>query len=374
MRPVRNEVTRTRFRFFAVLLSGIVLAHAIVILGFLWRPWENGFLPAPPPPPAEPQLVLPEVPHRYRQPSTAVNFAAPFRYDTAVDGTLRNLPLSREARTGFLADLDTRHVLWMKDARRAVPVASMVKMMTLLLTFETLENNHDISLNTMVQVTPGATKVARTGIIWLDVKETLPLSSLLKALTIKSANDAAYQVAEFIGQGDVAAFVARMNRRAEELGMPGTMFISPHGLPGPNRTNSLSSAEGMVILGERLLEYPTAMEWTSTQQTSIDRPVLRDGHTILTTTNHLVNPRYPGVDGMKTGFTRDAGFCLTFTACRNGRRLMGCVTGFKTARERDSFCRKLLDWGFERTARIDAGQTEPPPAGPVSSPSRKTNN
>ena len=368
MQPA-NEVIRTRIRVLAILLTVIVLIHAAVLL-FLWHPWSGG-TKVPDTPPAEPQLTLPPVPHRYREPSAQPDFGAPFHYETAVDGTLAELPLSREARTGFLVDLSTRNVLWMKDARRAVPVASMVKMMTLLLTFETLEKDRSIDLETPVQVTAGATKVARTGIIWLDVRETLPLSSLLKALTIKSANDAAYQVADFISHGDVPAFVTRMNARAEELGMPGTMFISPHGLPGPNRTNSLSSAEGMVILGERLLEYPKAMEWTSTQQTVIERPLLRDGRTELTTTNHLVNPRYPGVDGMKTGFTKDAGFCLTFTALRNGRRLMGCVTGFATARDRDVFARRLLDWGYERAAKIDAGQTAPPPAGPVSSPARR---
>lgn len=333
-----------------VLLVGVALIHVAVIGYFYYSKVGKSKTAAVESAAELEQKTKPPRPaSRFRKPSSNPNFGAPFHYATAVSGNLASLPGSREARSGFLVDLNSRNVLWMKDARKPVPIASMVKMMTLLVAFEELDAHPEWSLNTPVKITTGATKVARTGIIWLDTRETMPLVDLLKALTIKSANDAAYQVAEFTGGGDVHAFVARMNAKAAELKMPGTRFISPHGLPDKVRGNSLSCAEAMTILGEQLLEYPDIMSWTTTQLTYI-----RDGRTELYNTNGLINPRWPGVDGLKTGYTRDAGFCLTFTCERDGRRLLGCVTGFKSARRgRDPFVRKLIDWGFARAAELD---------------------
>ena len=170
----------------------------------------------------------------------------------------------------------------------------------------------------------------------------------MKAVTIKSANDAAVQVAEFIG-GDVDSFVNRMNLRAQTLGMTNSHFVSPCGLPDKKKGNSLSCARDMVVLAEQLLEYPDVMRWSTTKQDFI-----REGEkkTMLTTTNKLVNPRWPGVDGLKTGFINASGYCLTFSVLRDGRRIVGCVTGFKSARDRDRFSRKLIDWGYARAAAL----------------------
>ena len=99
----------------------------------------------------------------------------------------------------------------------------------------------------------------------------------------------------------------------------------------------------MVLLGERLLEYPQIMTYFVTPSTTI-----REGNkkTVIRNTNKLIYKTYSSAEGMKTGFTRKAGFCLTFSVVRNGRRLMGCVTGFPTSRERDRFCKNLIDWAF----------------------------
>ncbi len=352
-----DEVAKSRVKILVILLAAVALIHLAVLGVFVIG--KKGSAPEETPAEAAKEETAaakkPEPPvSRYRKPSSNPNFGKPFVYTYAVNGDMPKLPDGKGARSGFLVDLNTRNVLWVKNHRKPVPVASMVKMMTLLTAFEELERRPDWTFDTPVQITRGATRVARTGIIWLDTRETMPLGDLLKALTIKSANDAAYQVAEFAGNGDVTAFVARMNGKAVQLGMPGTKFVSPHGLPDKVLGNSLSTAEGMTILGERLLEYPDIMEWTSTQKTYI-----RNGKTELTNTNGLINPRWPGVDGLKTGYTRDAGYCLTFTCERNGRRLMGCVTGFSSAgrralrKGRDPFVRKLIDWGFERAAAIE---------------------
>ncbi len=358
-----NEISKTRIKLVAVILIVIVLAHIVII---------KMIVPSKPAPVKEEtdqtktEEKAPVISYRYRKLSENQNFGKPFDHSTAVDGNLANQPLSAGATSGFMVDLNTRKVLWMKNQTRSVPIASMVKMMTLLVAFEQLESHPEWSIEMPVKITAGATKVARTGIIWLDTRETMPLIDLLRATTIKSANDAAYQVAETLGGGDINAFIARMNQRAGELGMPGTSFVSPNGLPSKANGNSLSTAEGMVILGERLLEYPPVMEWASTQQTFI-----RDGKTELTNTNKLVNPRWPGVDGLKTGYTNDAGSCLTFTVLRNGKRLMGCVTGYGSSVDRDRFCRKLIDWGYERAAEIDAGKLAPPKPAPVSAAAAK---
>ncbi len=394
-----NEVTRARMQLFAVLLIIIIAAHILLIKLFVFNhPRETepavqtvtatstaatesaaatkqsaAAQPAAAPeepegkpgfwsrlfgssrkPAANPVEKTPEPPpppvYRYKKPTGNPKFGQPFNFATAVRGDLpaNVVPGSTGAGTGIMVDLNTRNVLWEKNSFKMVPVASMVKMMTLLITFEEMEKNPAISLDTPVKITRTVLKVPRTGIIWLDPRETFPLSDLLKAVTIKSANDAATQVAEFIG-GDVNSFIIRMNQRARSLGMTHSKFVSPCGLKDKKYGNSLSCARDMVVVGEQLLEYPPVMQWSTTKQDSIREG---DKKTILTTTNKLVNPRWPGVDGLKTGYTADAGSCLTFSVLRDGRRILGCVTGFKSARDRDRFCRKLIDWGYRRAATL----------------------
>ena len=184
-------------------------------------------------------------------------------------------------------------------------------------------------------------QVKRTGVLWLAPGEVFTMRELLLGVAVKSANDAATQVAEVMS-GDVNTFVERMNKRAAELNLRSMVFYNPCGLPDRRERDALGCAADMVMLGERLLEYPFLVEMCSTQQSSI-----RDGKTVFTNTNRLINPRYPGVDGLKTGFINRSGFCLTFSVLRNNRRIMGCVTGFKHAPDRDRFCRKLIDWAYD---------------------------
>ncbi len=284
---------------------------------------------------------------RYRVPSANPNFGKPFDFSKADRSNmpLRLVPNLKEWNgTGIIVDMDTRQVLWAKDPHKSVPVASMVKMMTMLLVAEELERDPELTLDTKIPITRSAidTLPERSGLLWLvPGKEEFTVRELLLGVAVKSANDAATQLAEKVG-GSVSAFVERMNKRAGELGMKSTTFLNPCGLTDKQRRNSKSSAADMVILGERLLEYPFLMEMCSTKQSAI-----RDGKTVFTTTNKLIAPHYPGVDGLKTGYIRAAGSCLTFSVLRNNRRIVGCVTGFTHSKDRDYFCRRLIDWAYD---------------------------
>ena len=287
--------------------------------------------------------------YRYFVPSKNPLFGSPLDYSTAFRGNLpaKTVPGSAGARSGIIVDMDTRRVLWEKNSSRPVPIASMAKMMTMLLVMEQLEKRPQIALNTPVTVTQTARDVPRTGVLYLAPGEKFTVQELMIATAVKSANDAATLLAEYFG-GNVTTFVAMMNRKAQLLKLRQTSFINPCGLP-MNKQNSLGSAANMVLLGEQLLQYPVVMQWCNIKSSSI-----RNGKTVFVNTNKLVNPRYPGVDGMKTGYIRAAGSCLTFSALRNGRRIMGCVTGFKSSRDRDYFCRRLIDWAYKQPGKVTA--------------------
>lgn len=296
--------------------------------------------------------VRPPRTYRYKKPSDNPLFGKPFNFEYAKHGDFseKEVPGSRGATSGIMIDLSTHNVLWEKNSAKQVPIASMVKMMTLYTALEELEEKPALSLDSPVQISPEVLKVQRTGIIWLDPRETFPLSDLMKAAAIKSANDAAVQIALFLGNGDQEAFITKMNAKALELGMTGSNFVSPCGLPDRKKGNSVSTAQDMAILAEHLLQYPKYLEWSTTK---LDYIREGDKRTMLNATNKLVNPRWPGVDGLKTGYTDDAGYCLTFSVLRDGRRIVGCVTGFQSASKgRDPFCRKLIDWGYKRAAEL----------------------
>ena len=296
-----------------------------------------------------PEVVPQKTITLYRKNVTDVpNSKAPFDFSKARHGNLPEslVPGSKLATSGIVVDLSTRKVLWEKNCRSKIGTASMAKLMTLLLFMEYLDSQSELTLESEVTVPAGVMKVPRTGVVYLAPGEKFLYSDIVKAAAIKSANDAAEMLALCV-DSDTDKFVERMNKRAVELGMKNTRFVNAHGLTKYTEKNkqdySTSTTLDMVILAENLLEYPVLMEYSSTQQATLrkEKPL------IYTNTNKLINPRYPGVDGMKTGFTRAAGFCLTFSAKRNGKRIMGCVAGFQSRVDRDRFCRKLVDWSFD---------------------------
>lgn len=301
--------------------------------------------PATPPPTesvTKQPTPTPEVkPATPATPEAPTNIFPSTPYDFAGAVSFIGLPNERGCRTGILVDPAKRKVLWAKSAEKAVPIASMTKMMTMLLAEEAIQAGR-VSRETVIPVSVEAYKIGGSQ-VWLDPKEAFPLSELMKAIAIKSANDAAYLVGEYLGSGDIGAFIKEMNRRAKALGMTHTTFYDAHGLGDAAKRDNLASAYDMVLLGEHLLRYPETMRLASTRMDTF-----RNGKTELKNHNNLVYQRVTGVDGLKTGYTRASGYCVTFSCLRGGRRLLGCVTGFASAKERDAFCKALLAWGYTK--------------------------
>lgn len=330
-----------------VILVLVVLAHIFFISPLI------SSKPELKPEQAPPQIIVEaNAPARktYKIASRNPQFGKFFDYRKAVWANKLPVAGCKQARTGILVDLDSHKVLWAKSPRKGVPIASMTKMMTLLLALEALDKRSDLELDTPIKVSPGAAGMGGSQ-VYLDVKETHTFGELLKTMAIKSANDSAYLVAEYIGDGSMAHFVAAMNKRAYKLRMPSTNFVNVHGLTSDNKTNSTSSPEGLAILAEQLLQYPLLVKWTSTKHAYF-RPEGSKGCQFLTNTNHSLL-KCPGVDGMKTGYTRVAGFCVTATCLRGGKRLVAVVSGFKTYNARKAFVSKLFNWGYTRALELE---------------------
>ncbi|MBE6405317.1 MAG: D-alanyl-D-alanine carboxypeptidase [Lentisphaerae bacterium] len=274
----------------------------------------------------------------------------PYDYDNASSGSIPKVK-ALPGKSGIVVDLETRRVLWSKNANKVAPIASMTKLMTMLVAYEMVEDpSNSYSLETPVKVSRAAYAIGGSQ-VYLDPKETFTVEELMKAAAIKSANDAAYLLAEFFGEGDVNTFVRKMNAKAAELGMKHTKFRNPHGLPGKSAAeDNVSTPEDMVRLAEATLLHPKLMEWTSTWRANFRKPGTK-GHMVMQNTNHLLSngsDPCPGVDGLKTGFIQRSGYCLTATCKRGGRRVIVVSMGHNTWRERDRFVKGLLNWSYTR--------------------------
>ena len=253
-----------------------------------------------------------------------------------------------------LIDEDSGTVLYEKNADERRPVASITKVMTLLLTFEALQAGK-ISLTDIVPVSEHAYHMGGSQ-IWLEPGEQLTLQEMLKAICISSANDAAVAVAEFVA-GSEPAFVDAMNARAAALGMTATHFANACGL---DEEGHLSSARDVAVMSrEMLLHHPEVREYCT-----VWMDTLRGGKTQLVNTNKLLKS-YPGITGLKTGTTGKAGVCITASAERDGLRLIAVVLGAASGKERFDAAKTLLDYGF---AHYDSAEVALPDDAPEELP------
>lgn len=238
-------------------------------------------------------------------------------------------------QAAILIDEDSGTVLYEKNADESRPIASITKIMTLLLTFEALEAGK-VSLSDIVPVSEHAYHMGGSQ-IWLEPGEQLTLDEMLKAICIFSANDAAVAVAEFIG-GSEPVFVERMNARAKELGMQSTTFRNACGL---DEDGHLSTARDVAIMSrEMLLNHPEIENYCT-----VWMDTLRGGATQLVNTNKLLKS-YNGITGLKTGTTGKAGVCISASASRDDLRLIAVVLGSSSGKERFAAATSLLDYGF----------------------------
>ncbi len=256
-------------------------------------------------------------------------------------------PTSGEVyRSAIVMDTDSGAVLFEKDAHRQNPPASMTKMMLMLIVAERVRDG-SLRWDDPITTSAWASKVGGSQ-VYLKEGEVFPLSEMMKAIAIHSANDASVAVAETVA-GSSDAFVDLMNQRAKELGMRDTVYHSPHGLPpGKGQQADESSAHDMAIVARELVKFPDIMKWSGTKEA----PFRNDTMT-LTNTNRLVRETN-WVDGLKTGYYREAGFNVTATAKRNNLRLVAVVMGAEQKRDCFGEAARLLTQGFGEYKELPA--------------------
>ncbi|MBQ7377226.1 MAG: D-alanyl-D-alanine carboxypeptidase [Clostridia bacterium] len=244
--------------------------------------------------------------------------------------------LNLNAKSAFLMDYTTGTVLYEQNADERLPLASVTKIMTLLLVMEAIQDGR-LSLNETVTVSEHAASMGGSQ-IFLEPGEKMSVEDLLKSVVISSANDAACALAEHIA-GSEEAFVSAMNQKAKMLGMNDTNFENTNGLDD-TATEHYSSARDIAVMSRALMAHPKILEYSS-----IWMDTIRDGAFGLSNTNRLIR-FYPGATGLKTGSTEKAKFCISATALRNGMHLIAVVMGAETRDIRNAETKKLLDYGF----------------------------
>ena len=243
--------------------------------------------------------------------------------------------LSLNCRAAILIEQGSGRVLYEKNADERVPIASITKVMTLLLTFEAVHDGR-LTMETPVPVSEHAYHMGGSQ-IWLEPGEHFTLDEMIKAICVSSANDAAVAVAELVG-GSEPAFVEQMNARAAALGMEQTTFRNACGLDAEGH---LSTARDVAVMSRTILNTcPEVLHYTG-----IWTDTLRGGQTQLVNTNKLLR-RYEGITGLKTGTTGGAGICISASATRNGLSLIAVILGAPSSADRFDAATILLDYGF----------------------------
>ena len=251
------------------------------------------------------------------------------------DDTITNNSLMLESGSACLIDQNTGLVLYDHNMHEQLRPASVTKIMSLLLIMEALDSGR-ISLTDQVPCTEDAAAMGGSQ-IWLDVRETLTVDEMLKAICVVSANDCVVAMADYL-EGSQEAFVAKMNQKAKELGMNDTCFKNCHGIDEDGHVTS--SYDIAIMSRELLVNHPSI-----TNYTTIWMDTLRDGKSSLVNTNKLVR-NYSGCTGLKTGSTSIALYNLSASATRNDLSLIAVIMRAPTSAIRFSEAQKLLDYGF----------------------------
>lgn len=251
----------------------------------------------------------------------------------------KKLNLAEGAKSAILIERDTGAVIFEKNSDEPLPPASMTKIMTMLLIMEALDAGK-IKLDEKVRTSEYAASMGGSQ-IFLEEGEEMTVEEMLKAIAIGSANDASVAMAEKIA-GSEENFVDMMNERAKELGLKNTKFQNSTGLPAEDH---YSSARDMAIMAKELLKYENITKYTSMYEDYLREDT--DKKFWLVNTNRLVK-FYPGVDGLKTGYTSEAKYCLTATAKKGDMRTIAVVMGAATPKDRNKQITQMFDYAFSQ--------------------------
>lgn len=246
-------------------------------------------------------------------------------------------PITLTSPSAILCEASTGQVIFEKNADERRPVASVNKVMTILLTLEAVDEGR-VSLEDQVTVSPRAASMGGSQ-AFLDARERYKLSELLKTVIVASANDSAVALAEHLA-GTEESFVRLMNTRAEELGLTNTHYANCTGLPAQEH---YTTARDVAKLSAQLDLHPIYYRYSTIWMDEIKH---RGGRvTSLTNTNRLIR-FYPGCDGYKTGSTNEARYCVSATAKKEGMRLIAVVLGTPAGQTRFDEARAMLEYGF----------------------------
>ena len=245
--------------------------------------------------------------------------------------------LASNAKSAILIEAETGKILFEKNAHEKLAPASMTKIMSMLIIVESIEKGV-IDWDEMITVSENASSMGGSQIL-LETGEQMSVSDLFKGVAVASGNDAVVALAEAVA-GTEENFVEMMNEKVKTLGLKDTNFKNPHGL---DEANHYSSAYDMAFIASELVKHEKVLEFTSIYEDYLRKGTDREFW--LTNTNKLTRFK-PGVDGLKTGYTKEAGYCLTGTMKKNNMRLITTVMGEETSSIRNNEVSSLLDYGY----------------------------
>ena len=253
-----------------------------------------------------------------------------------------------KAKAAVLIDSATGKVIYAQNADKKLPPASVTKVMTMLLAMEAVDSAK-ITLEDEVTISDNAASMGGSQ-MYMEPGETHTVAQLLEGVAMVSANDGCVALAEYIA-GSTDIFVEKMNKKAQELGMKNTNFVNTNGLPVKEH---YTSAYDIALMSKELIKHKEIRKWCTKWQDTIKVGLPgKETEFGLTNTNKMIKT-YNGANGIKTGFTQEAGYCLSASATRGNTTLIAVVLGAKTSKERNAQVAKLLDYGFSayETAQI----------------------
>lgn len=254
--------------------------------------------------------------------------------------------LNLAVKSACLIDADTGTVVYQQDSHKELPPASVTKIMTMLLAMEAVDAGK-IKLTDEVTISENAASMGGSQ-MYMEVGEVHTLEELMQGMAIASANDAAIAVAEYVA-GSEEVFVEKMNQRAKELGMADTHFVNTNGLPVADH---YTSAYDIALMSKALLSHETVRPWLTTWQMTIEVGLPgKEKEFGLTNTNKMLK-QYPGANGIKTGFTQEAGYCLSASATKENTTLIAVAMGAESSKIRNEEVAKMLNYGFANYTSI----------------------